>query len=335
MEARAAQGTQERPEEIQERPAEGTERDWQIAREQLSWALEQRLDTLPRFGDALARIGERFIDAPYEPHTLELSGPERLVINLETLDCVTFVENVLVLARLAWVRAAGGDRTTWTASRPPIGASSRASATGAACSTATPAASTTSASGSPTTRRWGWWTASRRSWGGVVDPSPVDFMSTHPDAYRQLAEPVVLEAIADMETRLRPVTRHYIPASRHPRPGTPHPGRGHHRGDQHRARPRHRAHRHRRLARRRAAPPARSPGRLPCAAQRRLARRANPGASTARTGSWSRGRWPRPASPMLRLPSLQRTTVPAPSKRRCRSSASTARTRCPSPAAPT
>ena len=49
--------------------------------------------------------------------------------------------------------------------------------------------------------------------GGVADSSAIDFMSTHPDAYRQLADPGVLRAIADMETRLRPVPRHYVPAA--------------------------------------------------------------------------------------------------------------------------
>ena len=36
---------------------------------------------------------------PYAPHTLEVAGEERLVIELQELDCVTFVENVLALAR--------------------------------------------------------------------------------------------------------------------------------------------------------------------------------------------------------------------------------------------
>lgn len=194
----------------QERPAEGTARDWEIAREQLAWALEQRLDTLPRFGDALARIGERFIDTPYEPHTLELSGPERLVINLEALDCVTFVENVLVLARLAWTappeltedpdlfRAAYRRELTDIRYRGGV------------------------LDGYPSRLHYfSEWIADNdamglvdgisQKLGGVADPSPIDFMSTHPDAYRQLADGAVLEAIAGMESRIRPDPRYYIP----------------------------------------------------------------------------------------------------------------------------
>ena len=211
-EALAAPAEQGRPEETQERRAEGTERDWQIAREQLSWALEQRFDTLPRFGDALARIGERFIDTPYEPHTLELSGPERLVINLEVLDCVTFVENVLVLARLAWSappevnddldRFKAAYRRELTDIRYRGGV----------------------LDGYPSRLHYfSEWIADNEAMGlvdgisdelgGVADPAPIDFMSTHPDAYRQLADPGVLAAITAMEARLRPATRHYIPAA--------------------------------------------------------------------------------------------------------------------------
>src|SRR5690606_12471803 len=44
---------------------------------------------------------------PYVAHTLEVPGPERLVINLRGLDCVSFVENTLALSRL--VRAGVSD----------------------------------------------------------------------------------------------------------------------------------------------------------------------------------------------------------------------------------
>ena len=195
----------------QERPAEGTDRDWEIAREQLAWALAERLDTLPRFGDVLARIGERFIGTPYEPQTLELSGPERLVINLEALDCVTFVENVLVLARLAWSPPPEGaedlDRFKAAYRRELTGVRYRGGVL----------------DGYPSRLHYfSDWIADNEAMGlvdgiseelgGVADPSPIDFMSTHPDAYRQLAAPEVLQAIAETETRLATARRHYLPA---------------------------------------------------------------------------------------------------------------------------
>ncbi len=50
-------------------------------------------------GDVVAAIGASFLGTPYRPHTLEVSGPERLVVNLQVFDCVTFVESVLAIAR--------------------------------------------------------------------------------------------------------------------------------------------------------------------------------------------------------------------------------------------
>ena len=51
-----------------------------------------------------------------------------------------------------------------------------------------------------------------RELGGVADTSPIDFMSTHLDAYRQLADPDVAAEITWVEARLREVARYYIPA---------------------------------------------------------------------------------------------------------------------------
>ena len=50
-------------------------------------------------GETMVEIGSSFVGTTYTPRTLEVDGPERLVINLRELDCVTFVENVLVLSR--------------------------------------------------------------------------------------------------------------------------------------------------------------------------------------------------------------------------------------------
>lgn len=193
------------------RPAEGTPRDWEIAREQVAWALDQGLDAAPDFGATIAAIGERFVGSDYEPGTLELPGPERLVINLETLDCVTFVETVLVLSRL--VRAAPPEvltdperfRAAYRRELTRIryrggsldGYASRlhyfsewiadAEAKGVA-------------------------TAVSQALGATADDSPIDFMSSHPDAYRQLADPTALARIAAVEARLSKVPRFYIPA---------------------------------------------------------------------------------------------------------------------------
>lgn len=45
-------------------------------------------------------VGRHFLGAPYQPGTLEREGLEELVVNLRGFDCMTFVENAVVLAGL-------------------------------------------------------------------------------------------------------------------------------------------------------------------------------------------------------------------------------------------
>jgi hypothetical protein len=45
-------------------------------------------------------MGKYFLGFPYAHNTLETEGRETLVINLREFDCFTFIENVVVLARL-------------------------------------------------------------------------------------------------------------------------------------------------------------------------------------------------------------------------------------------
>lgn len=53
-------------------------------------------------------IAEKFIDVPYVAHTLENDNGEVLTVNLDELDCTTYVETVLAMAI-----AAGERRTSW------------------------------------------------------------------------------------------------------------------------------------------------------------------------------------------------------------------------------
>lgn len=52
-------------------------------------------------GPRITGFGRLFLGMPYVAHTLDLPGPERLVVNLKELDCVTLVENALALAMVA------------------------------------------------------------------------------------------------------------------------------------------------------------------------------------------------------------------------------------------
>ncbi|WP_339711281.1 N-acetylmuramoyl-L-alanine amidase-like domain-containing protein [uncultured Kriegella sp.] len=47
------------------------------------------------FGKTLVAIGKTFMGTPYVAKTLEIGETESLVINLQGLDCTTYVENVL------------------------------------------------------------------------------------------------------------------------------------------------------------------------------------------------------------------------------------------------
>lgn len=180
--------------------AEWTSEDWRIFEATVNWALERRIDTLPQ-GAAMARIGERFVGADYIPSTLEVPGPERLVINLRAFDCVTFVENVIALA---WFVRRNG-----------------------AAALADPASARRRYEGYLTTLRYRdgaiagypsrlhyfseWLGDNARrgnlavvsdGFGSRLDAEPIGFMSAHPGSYRQMGEPGVAEAIRTTEARL-------------------------------------------------------------------------------------------------------------------------------------
>jgi hypothetical protein len=50
-------------------------------------------------GEVITQIGKSFLGTEYTAHTIEAPGDEHLIVDLQTVDCVTFYENTLVLAR--------------------------------------------------------------------------------------------------------------------------------------------------------------------------------------------------------------------------------------------
>jgi hypothetical protein len=172
-----------------------------IFAERIDWALQQRLDTVP-IGDAIAAIGRTFVGAPYVPGTLEVEGPERLVVNLRELDCVTFVETVLAMARvlhagtpdfasfqreLVRIRYRDGVLTgypsrlhyfsEWISDNEAKGIVDDVSA----------------------------------DLGGRVDPGEISFMTRNPGAYRQLGDTGTVAEIREIELELSGRERFYIP----------------------------------------------------------------------------------------------------------------------------
>ena len=188
--------------------------DWQIFEAKVQWALEAGTDTLP-VGAAMAEIGRSFVGTAYVPRTLEVEGPERVVVNFRGLDCVTFVENVFALSR--FVRSGAGrsltDRPAAEAHYQKLleeiryrdgqldGYQSRL-------------------------HYFSDWIANNasrmliRALGadleGIHNLDRIDFMTTHVDSYSQLANFENLEALRETEERLSAAGRLFVPEARIP-----------------------------------------------------------------------------------------------------------------------
>lgn len=186
--------------------------DWGIFDRKVRWAVGEGLDTVP-LHEAIAGIGRSFVGTAYDPGTLEVEGPERVVINFRGLDCVTFVENAFALAR--FVRAGGIDKLA-----------SRSEAEAAYAGLLTEIRYRDGVlDGYPSrlhyfsdwvadNARRGLVTDLSGDLGGERDEEPVDFMSTHPDAYRQLADRANLAAVRETEAQLNARGRTFVPEDR-------------------------------------------------------------------------------------------------------------------------
>lgn len=72
--------------------------DEQICAMKFEFAVAQSLAAKP-INDVIVEIGKTFIGVDYGAHVLETEGEEKLVVNMRALDCVTFYENCVTLAR--------------------------------------------------------------------------------------------------------------------------------------------------------------------------------------------------------------------------------------------
>lgn len=177
-----------------------TERDWAVLEQKVRWAAERGLDTVP-MGTAVAELGRTFVGTTYTPGTLEAPGDEHLVINLRELDCVTFIENVWALNR--FLRSEGVAALADPASaRSAYESHLRAIRYRDGVLAGYPSRLHYFSDWLTNHEDRGHLQLITASLGGVADAEPIDFMSTHPDAYRQLAEPDVLQAIRDREAYL-------------------------------------------------------------------------------------------------------------------------------------
>jgi len=175
--------------------------DEQICSMKFDIALRESLADRP-IGEVMVALGGSFLGTPYGAHTLELPGAERLIVNLRELDCVTFVESTLALARCVKLGTHTLDafRDQLRTIRYRHG----------------------SIDGYPSRLHYfsdwiddnaakGMVRDVTRELGGVPYAKEVRFMSTHPDAYRQLAERPVLDSIRVTEETLNSRGHWYLP----------------------------------------------------------------------------------------------------------------------------
>src|SRR5579883_1379002 len=161
-----------------------------------------RLAALP-IGETMVEIGKTFLGTPYVGNTLDQNAVEQCVVTFTGLDCVTFFEVSLDMARIikqkkstyqdlinavTYTRYRGGKLTDYT-SRLHY------------------------------TSDWIYDNTKKKTvdnltkeLGGVPFNKKIDFMSTHPQSYRQLREhPEYIPVIKKIEEEISRRATYYIP----------------------------------------------------------------------------------------------------------------------------
>ena len=154
-------------------------------------------------GELILKIGNDFMGTPYVANTLDRTIEEYLVVNLRELDCTTFVENCLAIARtikngkptfesftneLEKIRYRNGQLNGYVSRLHYFGE---------------------------------WITNNAEKGivedvsskiGGVKSPIVLNFMSTHPDSYPQIkANPELVKEIKQIENKVSALPFFYIP----------------------------------------------------------------------------------------------------------------------------
>jgi cell wall-associated NlpC family hydrolase len=175
--------------------------DEQICRRKFEVAARESLAGRP-IGEIMVSIGASFLGTPYEAHTLEEEGPERLIVNLRGLDCVTFVETTLALSRC--VKLGTGEFSDYAEQLRLIRYRKGI------------------IDGYPSrlhyfsewileNARKGLVADASRELGGVPFEQTTNFMSEHRSSYRQLSDNAVLGMVSKIEEELSRTARYYIP----------------------------------------------------------------------------------------------------------------------------
>ncbi|HTY36824.1 MAG TPA: N-acetylmuramoyl-L-alanine amidase-like domain-containing protein [Bacteroidota bacterium] len=173
-----------------------------ICSKKFELAASLRLQSKP-IGDVIVEMGRSFLGTEYVANTLEQPGEEHLVINLHGLDCVSFYENSLVFARcikkgkttfedykkeLQWIRYRGGIINGYTSRLHYSSDYFFDNEKKHVLKVVT------------------------KDIGGVRFEKSINFMSTHPDSYRQLKDnPELVATIRKQEAAINSRELYHIP----------------------------------------------------------------------------------------------------------------------------
>jgi hypothetical protein len=176
-----------------------------LCKKKFDLALSLSLQNKP-IGEVVVEIGKTFLGTPYAANALEVPGEERLVVNMRGLDCVSFYENAIVLARcvkknkmtfddykaeLKLIRYRGGVINGY------------------------PSRLHYTSDYFYDNEKKGVWKNVTRELGGIRYRKVINFMSTHPESYRQLQEnPQFLKAVQDQEKEISKREMFHIPKAK-------------------------------------------------------------------------------------------------------------------------
>jgi hypothetical protein len=176
--------------------------DAAICSRKFTLAVSLKLREKP-IGEVIIAMGKSFLGTEYVANTLEEPGEEHLVVNLRGLDCVSFCENSLVLARcikknkmtfedykaeLQFIRYRGGIINRYPSRLHYFSDYIEDNVKKGVLKDVT------------------------REIGGVPYRKTIDFMSTHPGSYRQLTEhPEFVEIIRQQEAEINKRSMVHIP----------------------------------------------------------------------------------------------------------------------------
>ena len=176
--------------------------DESLCKKKFELAISKGWNKLP-INEIIVHVGTTFLGTPYAENVLESLGEEHLVVNMRALDCVTFYENALVIARCVKKNKMTFDdyksELQFVRYRSGVikGYASRLHYT---------------SDYFYDNEKKGVWKLVAKEFGGVPFVKELDFMSTHPESYKQIREnEEIREQIEEIEEEISKRTMYYIP----------------------------------------------------------------------------------------------------------------------------